>query len=188
MFCPRYSAILKNNGVLCLKKRYIGLAALAMLSCTVTGCGKSDAQVKPEIPNLCTAQVTDGEKSYSADLCRDESGVWTVRFSQPETICDMTVKTFGESYAIEFSGLSQQIERGKMPIGSVAASVTECLDHAANSSSVKCEKDGEEIMVRGEAPCGEYILRTDSSGKLISLSIDNRLSVEFSDIQMPKSE
>ncbi len=168
-----------------MKKRYIGLAALAMLSCTAAGCGSSNVQVKPEIPNTCTAQVTDGEKSYCADLCRDESGVWTVRFSQPETICDMTVKTFGESYAVEFSGLSQQIERGKMPVGSVAASVTECLDHAANSSSVKSEKDGDEVMLRGEAPCGEYILRTDSGGRLISLSIENRLSVEFSDIQTP---
>lgn len=155
---------------------------LSLTACFWTsGCGKSDPE-HVKLNGQCgfAAQITRGEQSFEASFVRGEDGGWTAVFSLPETLSEMTVISFGESCSVQYQGLSLELTADKLPSGSVAAAIEQCIDHAANSSAAKYSKDGDLKLIKGETGCGEYELRVTKDGEPVSLYIGSEIAAEFS--------
>ncbi len=162
-----------------MKKTYIVIAAAAVFM-MFTGCGGGDEAFEFTPPQSCTAQITSGGESFAADFIRGEDGGWTVSFTQPESISQLKVILTGEGCELSFHGLTQYVSAENTPIGAFPSAVTECFDHAANSSQLEFSKDGSDRLIKGEAGCGSYVLRVSEEGEPVSLNIGGGFSAEFS--------
>lgn len=157
-------------------------AALSLAACfAMSGCSGSKAEpVELDGPCSFAAQITKGEHSFEAQFQRDSDGGWTAVFTSPDSLSDMTVKSFGEGCQIDYCGLVLDVETDRLPAGSVAAAVESCIDHASKSSSAKQSRDGDRTLVEGETGAGIYELRVSEGGELISLEIGTEICAEFS--------
>lgn len=160
-------------------------ALLSLAAClTVSGCGEGDTQpVKLDGQCGFAAQITSDGQSFEASFLRDKDGGWTAVFSSPDSLSEMTVTAFtagGDSVLVQYQGLSLEMSADKLPAGSVASAIEQCMDHAANSSAVKYSKDGDLKLIKGQSGCGEYELRVTHSGEPVSLYIGSDIAAEFS--------
>lgn len=148
---------------------------------TATGCGKSEPEhIRPLDQCGFVAQITRGEQNFEASFVRGENGDWTAVFSSPEALSEMTVISFGESSSVQYQGLTLELSADKLPAGSVATAIEQCIDHASHSASAKYSKDGDLKLIKGEAGCGEYELRVTKDGEPVSLYIGSEIAAEFS--------
>ena len=156
----------------------------AILSVTLYGCSekKSADPVDLDYAYSCTVEAVCNNLEYTAQISRDENGVWKTRFTAPETISSLTVTSFGESFALEFQGINFSTQTKNVPVGAISSMLTSVLDHAAHSSDAEFEKSGKLTLVKGECDCGEYVLTLTKSGELSKLTIGDSFSADFSQV------
>lgn len=156
---------------------------LPIIASGLCACSDKTEIHKPnlDIPYTCQASITKDDFSCKIMLSRNREGVWEATFTSPDTLSSMSVVGFGESYAIDYMGLSYTMPTENLPIGSIVSAITSSLDHASSSSSVKLKKEGSEIVASGDITCGQYDLRIDKSGEPIALHLGEGFTVQFED-------
>lgn len=152
-----------------------------MLCAMAAGCSetKMSDEVKIDIPESFTAEITKNKQSFCADIQRDGNGSWSASFTAPETVSGLKISLTAQEYTVASQGLTQSLSVDKMPSGSIVGAIASCLDHAANSSDAEYSEDDGDILISGEVPCGEYVLRTDKKGRLLSLTVSSDIYAEF---------
>ena len=106
----------------------LSLLLLPFIATSLCSCSEKQQpqSVNLDAPFSCKAEVTKGDFSCEILISRDSEGVWQADFCAPETLSAMTVKGFGESYAIDYMGLSCTTSVTQLPAGSVVATTWSC--------------------------------------------------------------
>ena len=162
----------------------LSLLLLPFIATSLCACSEKQQpqSVKLDTPFSCKAEVTKGDFSCEILISRDSEGIWQADFCAPETLSAMTVKGFGESYAIDYMGLSCTTSVTQLPAGSVVATITSSFEHAG-SSDAKLKTENNRTHASGKILSGEYDLELDEDGNPISLTLGEGFVASFDDFK-----
>lgn len=162
----------------------LSILLLPFIATSLCACSDKEEMQKPQLdlPFSCKAEVTRGDFCCEILLSRDTEGIWNASFSSPQSLSPMTVKGFGESYAIDYMGLSCTSPASELPAGSVFATITSSLEHAC-SSGAKLVSDNGSTHATGEILCGEYDLELSQSGEPLTLTLGEGFTARFEDFK-----
>lgn len=157
---------------------------ISFLTIGLSSCGSSkDAEVNLNFPYSCKAEINHEDKSYLLELTRDENATWKTVFILPETICDLSITSFGESCTMDFNELQFTADKNKFPATSIASLLTSSLDHATSSSDAKCTERRGIKTVTGSIDDINYILTIeDDCIEKLEIS-DKDFVAEFSEFE-----
>lgn len=167
-----------------MKKKFCRLFPVMLIFvCMIIfgGCEKEPQVSKPVKynENFChTAEITQGNDKFSAEIKRGGQGSWQWVFSKPETIENMTVTYSSDVAKVEFQGLSYALNKSNMPKNGMISLVCDALDTVVSQKQVKCVKQGD-ILTETGVVNGHDFTAVFNKDRLKSLEISKSLKIVF---------
>ncbi len=158
----------------------LSLCVCALILNACKSSGKEADKPKLQVYEPFTAEVTAGDFNCGIELSKSGEGIWSGKFSAPDTIEGLCISSMGGDTEIEYMGLCYTASSDSLPEHSVMGIITSVLDHADASSDTKANADGKDIVISGELDFGQYELYVTKSGEPLSLKVGGGFEADFS--------
>lgn len=165
--------------------RYILVVIFIVL--IISGCSAKDNTAHTALPSMFESDFSAnvGRLEISGHITRNETGIYTLTITKPETIAGLEINCVGENVTISIGEAKFETQTSLYPANNFVKSVVNAIDTLCKNNSVSVTRtDGFNRYEAISQSSTFYALAEQDTGNIVSLVIESAdISMNFTNFK-----